>query len=139
MTISAVAERVPNLLLAVVYLAGFLVPNGLPLLAMSQHETLSSALSPGLFVGDPAAIGRAIRPPSAPPGSMSAQPTLPTDRDSELRFMAMCWSPNSRMRYRNFIATNRTPAPWPHQTLRLEDSARCRAITSAARRIVRFR
>ena len=57
MTISAVAERVPNLLLAVVYLAGFLVPNGLPLLAMSQHETLSSALSPGLFVGDPAAIG----------------------------------------------------------------------------------
>jgi pimeloyl-ACP methyl ester carboxylesterase len=57
MTISAVAERVPNLLLAVVYLAGFLVPNGMPLLAMSQHETLSSALSPGLFVGDPVAIG----------------------------------------------------------------------------------
>jgi pimeloyl-ACP methyl ester carboxylesterase len=57
MTISAVAERVPNLLRAVVYLAGFLVPNGMPLLAMFQHETLSSALSPGLFVGDPAAIG----------------------------------------------------------------------------------
>jgi pimeloyl-ACP methyl ester carboxylesterase len=57
MTISAVAERVPNLLLAVVYLAGFLVPNGMPLFAMSQHETLSSALSPKLFVGDPAAIG----------------------------------------------------------------------------------
>jgi pimeloyl-ACP methyl ester carboxylesterase len=57
MTISAVAERVPDLLLAVVYLAGFLVPNGMPLLAMLQHETFSSALSPGLFVGDPAAIG----------------------------------------------------------------------------------
>jgi pimeloyl-ACP methyl ester carboxylesterase len=57
MTISAVAERVPNLLLAVVYLAGFMVPNGMPLLAMLQHETLSSALAPGLFVGDPAAIG----------------------------------------------------------------------------------
>src|SRR6202451_1670195 len=57
MTISAVAEQVPNLLLAVVYLAGFMVPNGMPLLAMLQHETLSSALSPGLFVGDPAAIG----------------------------------------------------------------------------------
>jgi pimeloyl-ACP methyl ester carboxylesterase len=57
MTISAVAERVPNLLFAVVYLAGFMVPNGMSLLAMLQHETLSSALAPGLFVGDPAAIG----------------------------------------------------------------------------------
>jgi len=57
MTISAVAEQVPNLLLAVVYLSGFLVPNGVPLLAMLQHETLSSALAPGLFVGDPATIG----------------------------------------------------------------------------------
>jgi pimeloyl-ACP methyl ester carboxylesterase len=57
MTISAVAEQVPNLLLAVVYLAGFMVPNGMPLLAMLQHQSLSSALAPGLFVGDPAAIG----------------------------------------------------------------------------------
>ena len=57
MTISAVAEQVPNLLLAVVYVAGFLVPNGMTLLAMLQHETLSSALAPRLFVGDPVAIG----------------------------------------------------------------------------------
>jgi pimeloyl-ACP methyl ester carboxylesterase len=57
MTISAVAEQVPEQLLAVVYLAGFMVPNGMPLLAMLQHETLSSALAPGLFVGDPVAIG----------------------------------------------------------------------------------
>ncbi len=56
-TISAVAEQVPNLLLAVVYLAGFMVPKGTPLLAMLQHETMSSALAPGLFVGDPIAIG----------------------------------------------------------------------------------
>jgi pimeloyl-ACP methyl ester carboxylesterase len=56
-TISAVAEQVPDLLLAVVYLAGFMLPNGMPLLAMLQHETLSSALAPGLFVGDPIAIG----------------------------------------------------------------------------------
>src|SRR6478609_1625358 len=41
MTISAVAEQVPNLLLAIIYLAGFMVPNGMPLLAMLQHETLS--------------------------------------------------------------------------------------------------
>ena len=57
MTISAVAEQVPHLLQAVVYLAGFMVPNGTPLLAMLQHPALSSALAPGLFVGDPAAIG----------------------------------------------------------------------------------
>lgn len=57
MTISAVAEQVPNLLLAVVYIAGFMVPNGMALLAMLQHEAMSSALSPGLFVGDPVAIG----------------------------------------------------------------------------------
>jgi pimeloyl-ACP methyl ester carboxylesterase len=57
MTISAVAEQVPNLLLAVVYLAGFMVPNGMTLLAMLQHETLSSALAPKLFVGDPVTIG----------------------------------------------------------------------------------
>lgn len=57
MTISAVAEEVPNLLLAVVYLAAFMVPNGMPLLAMLQHETMSSALAPLLFIGDPVAIG----------------------------------------------------------------------------------
>jgi pimeloyl-ACP methyl ester carboxylesterase len=54
---AAFAEQVPNLLLAIVYLAGFLVPNGMSLLETLQHETLSSALAPGLFVGDPAAIG----------------------------------------------------------------------------------
>jgi pimeloyl-ACP methyl ester carboxylesterase len=57
MTISAVAERVPKLLLAIVYLAAFMVPNGVTLLAMLQHEALASALAPGLFVGDPVAIG----------------------------------------------------------------------------------
>jgi pimeloyl-ACP methyl ester carboxylesterase len=57
MTISAVAEQVPELLAAVVYIAGFMVPKGMSLLAMLPHESMSSALSPGLFVGDPAAIG----------------------------------------------------------------------------------
>lgn len=57
MTVSAVAERVPDLLIAVVYLAGFMVPKGMPLLTMLQHETMSSALAPKLFIGDPIAIG----------------------------------------------------------------------------------
>lgn len=56
-TISAVAEQVPELLAAIVYVAGFMVPNGLSLLEMLPHESMSSALSVGLFVGDPAAIG----------------------------------------------------------------------------------
>jgi pimeloyl-ACP methyl ester carboxylesterase len=57
MTISAVAEQVPELLAAAVYIAGFMVPNGLSLLAMLAHEAMSSALSTELFVGDPVKIG----------------------------------------------------------------------------------
>ena len=72
MTISAVAEQVPSLLLAVVYLAGFMVPNGITLLQMLLHETQSSALAPGLFVGDPAAIGATrINPESTDPAYRS--------------------------------------------------------------------
>lgn len=56
-TISAVAEQIPELLSAVVYLAGYMVPPGLSLLAMFQHSSMSEALSTGLFVGDPIATG----------------------------------------------------------------------------------
>jgi pimeloyl-ACP methyl ester carboxylesterase len=72
MTISAVAEQVPALLHAVVYLAGFMVPNGTTLLEMLQHETLPSALAPRLFVGNPATIGATrIHPGSTDPGYRS--------------------------------------------------------------------
>lgn len=57
MTVSAVAELVPHLLSAVVYLAGFMVPEGMPLLAMLMDQSMASALAPRLFVGDPMAIG----------------------------------------------------------------------------------
>jgi pimeloyl-ACP methyl ester carboxylesterase len=57
MTISAAAERIPESLTAVVYLAAFMVPNGMSLLDMLPHESMSTALSHGLFVGDPIAIG----------------------------------------------------------------------------------
>src|SRR6201986_3917442 len=43
LTISAVAEQVPDLLLAVVYLSGFMLPNGMQLFTMLQHETMSSS------------------------------------------------------------------------------------------------
>lgn len=55
--ISAVAEKLPDLLAAIVYLAGFMVPNGMSLLGMLPHESMSTATSVGLFVGDPAGIG----------------------------------------------------------------------------------
>ena len=68
MTVSAVAEQVPQLLLAVVYLAGFLVPAGMPLLSVLQHPSMSAALAPGLFVGDAALIGATrIQPRSEDP------------------------------------------------------------------------
>lgn len=57
MVVSAVAQRMPERLASIVYLAGFMVPNGVSLLAMLPHESMSSALSSGLFVGDPGAIG----------------------------------------------------------------------------------
>jgi pimeloyl-ACP methyl ester carboxylesterase len=57
MVISAVAEQVPDLIAAIVYIAGFMVPNGVSLLEMLPHESMSSALSLRLFVGDPVAIG----------------------------------------------------------------------------------
>jgi pimeloyl-ACP methyl ester carboxylesterase len=57
LTISAVAEQIPELLLAIVYISGFLLPNGMPVFAMLQHESMSSALGPRLFVGNPAVTG----------------------------------------------------------------------------------
>jgi pimeloyl-ACP methyl ester carboxylesterase len=57
MTISAVAQDIPELLGAVVFVAGFMVPNGTTLLDVLRHESMGSALAPRLFVGDPAFIG----------------------------------------------------------------------------------
>jgi pimeloyl-ACP methyl ester carboxylesterase len=57
LTISAVAEQVPELLRAVVYLSGFMLPNGMQVFEMLQHESMSSSLGPGLFVGDPGVTG----------------------------------------------------------------------------------
>jgi pimeloyl-ACP methyl ester carboxylesterase len=69
LTVSPVAEQIPQLLRAVVYVSGFMLPPGVPFLTMLQHETMAAALSGGLFVGDPAAIGATrIHAGSADPG-----------------------------------------------------------------------
>lgn len=56
-TISPVAEAVPNLLHSVVYLTAFLLPPGMPAVAMIQHDSMKAALVPGLFMADPVAVG----------------------------------------------------------------------------------
>ena len=57
LTISAVAETIPDRLHAVVYLTAFLMPPGMPALVMHQHETMARSSVPGLFLADPAAVG----------------------------------------------------------------------------------
>jgi pimeloyl-ACP methyl ester carboxylesterase len=56
-TVSPVAEAVPELLHAAVYLTAFMLPPGMPAIAMIQHESMAAALVPGLFMADPAAVG----------------------------------------------------------------------------------
>jgi pimeloyl-ACP methyl ester carboxylesterase len=56
-TVSPVAEAVPELLQAVVYLTAFMLPPGMPAIAMIQHETLAEALVPQLFLADPQTVG----------------------------------------------------------------------------------
>lgn len=56
-TVSPVAEAVPGLLHAAVYVTAFMLPPGMPAIAMIQHESMATALVPGLFMADPAAVG----------------------------------------------------------------------------------
>jgi len=56
-TVSPVAEAVPELLHAVVYVTAFMLPPGMPAIAMIQHESMAAALVPGLFMADPGAVG----------------------------------------------------------------------------------
>ncbi|MDB5555807.1 MAG: Alpha/beta hydrolase fold protein [Rhizobium sp.] len=56
-TVSPVAEAVPELLHAVVYVTAFMLPPGMPAIAMIQHQSMAAALVPGLFMADPAGVG----------------------------------------------------------------------------------
>lgn len=56
-TLSPVAEAVPGLLHATVYVTAFMLPPGMPAIAMIQHESMAAALVPGLFMADPVAVG----------------------------------------------------------------------------------
>ncbi|GAB4349251.1 MAG: alpha/beta hydrolase [Gammaproteobacteria bacterium] len=56
-TVSPVAESVPELLAAVVYVAAFMLPPGMPPIAMIKDPLMADALVPTLFAADPQAIG----------------------------------------------------------------------------------
>ena len=56
-TVSPVAEAVPELLHAAAYVTAFMLPPGMPAIAMIQHESMAAALVPGLFMADPAGVG----------------------------------------------------------------------------------
>ena len=131
LTISAVAEQVPDLLLAVVYLSGFMLPNWHGNCSRCSSTTMSSSLGFGAVHRQPRRHRRDER-------SMSDRPMTPTDHGSKPHFTATCRRRNSRWRRRDFTAMNQS-APQPHRLSRRGDLARCRATTSAAHRIGRFR
>jgi len=56
-TVSPVAQLVPERLWAVVYLTAFMLPPGMPAVAMIMSEVMKEALVPQLFMADPEAVG----------------------------------------------------------------------------------
>ncbi|WP_404403842.1 alpha/beta fold hydrolase [Pelagibacterium halotolerans] len=65
LTVSSVAEAVPGKLSAVVYLTAFMLPPGMPAIAMIQHEKMAGELVARHFLSDPQATG-ALRLDTAP-------------------------------------------------------------------------
>jgi len=57
LTISPVAESIPDEIAAVVYLTAFLLPNGMVAGEMIGHEIMAAAEVPSLFLADPEAVG----------------------------------------------------------------------------------
>ena len=56
-TISPVAEAIPDKLEAVVFLTAFMLPPGMPAIAMIQDPAMADAVVPSLFVADPQVVG----------------------------------------------------------------------------------
>lgn len=56
-TVSPAAETVPELLAAAVYVSAFMLPPGMPPVAMIQAPEMQDALVPSLFMADPMKVG----------------------------------------------------------------------------------
>jgi pimeloyl-ACP methyl ester carboxylesterase len=57
LTVTAVAEAIPDQLCAIVYISAFLQSPGTPAIALMQHASMTGALMPSLFLADPQAVG----------------------------------------------------------------------------------
>jgi pimeloyl-ACP methyl ester carboxylesterase len=57
LTVTAVAEAIPQQLRAVVYISGFLQSPGMTAIALLQHATLAESQVPPLFLADPRVVG----------------------------------------------------------------------------------
>jgi pimeloyl-ACP methyl ester carboxylesterase len=57
LTVTAVAEAIPDQLCAIVYISAFLQSPGTPAIALMQHATMAGGLVPSLFLADPQAVG----------------------------------------------------------------------------------
>jgi pimeloyl-ACP methyl ester carboxylesterase len=57
LTVTAVAEAIPDQLRAIVYISAFLQSPGTPAIALMQHATMASAVMPSLFLADPQVVG----------------------------------------------------------------------------------
>lgn len=56
-TVSPVAETIPDELSAAVYVTAYLLPPGMPAIAMIQHPSMVEAIVPTLLMADPKQIG----------------------------------------------------------------------------------
>ncbi|WP_413992481.1 alpha/beta fold hydrolase [Labrys okinawensis] len=56
LTVSAVAEAIPERVSAAVYLTALLLPPGMTALTMVQHPTMADSLVPSLFLADPGLV-----------------------------------------------------------------------------------
>lgn len=56
-TLSPVAEAAPEALSALVYLTAFMLPPGMPAIAMIQHPLMAEAMVPSLLMADPEQVG----------------------------------------------------------------------------------
>ncbi len=57
LTVTAVAEAIPDRLRAIVYISAFLQSPGMPAIALLQHESNTGSLVPSLFLADPQVVG----------------------------------------------------------------------------------
>jgi pimeloyl-ACP methyl ester carboxylesterase len=57
LTLTAVAEAIPDRLRAIVYISAFLQSPGTPAIALLQHESNAGSLVPPLFLADPRVVG----------------------------------------------------------------------------------